>query len=545
MKKRKRTTFGRLFLKSASLSIAVGAVIFIAFGIILRGSVKSSLTSAAKETYSNNLQYIMSVNSDKNALTLADIRMSRDGYFYFNLFGAESGKAFSSEYTDGCELYSYIADKDGRIVASNKRKMLTYLSEVEGTDIGGRYYYYPENDDPFWQKYREMSKETDGNHGIEVQLDDAYLNPEDFTFIPVGAGLSLMHYDNPEGLSTPTLLMSENIISEIPENTDGLIYAANAKGKYSIGFAAIRGEDPTEFDRFVTPAKDTVGINTVGIEIAGGRMTATESGEITINGEQYVMTAAALFPLSELDGVYIAAAVIIFALCLIAAALWSFRRNTVNRAQYQIEDYQRALINNLAHDIKTPLTAVMGYAENAETAADGEELSRYLTAIEENVRYITEIANRTLELNHLNELTPKRENVELIAVARELSEKYLLLLKEKNIAISITGEWTLTADRESVRAILENLISNAVKYTPSGGSITIGAKKGSFIVENTASGKVDTEKIAEPFAKGDSARHERSAGLGLSIAVAAAEGSGLRLTVSSSEDKFTALLSER
>jgi signal transduction histidine kinase len=101
---------------------------------------------------------------------------------------------------------------------------------------------------------------------------------------------------------------------------------------------------------------------------------------------------------------------IFFLACEVLAFLISLHKNKINKLAYQYEDYQRALTNNLAHDLKTPLMAIQGYAENLlNTCKMEEEPKQYLKSIIENVSYTDSLINHTLELNKMQEI--KRENI--------------------------------------------------------------------------------------------------------------------------------------
>ena len=80
--------------------------------------------------------------------------------------------------------------------------------------------------------------------------------------------------------------------------------------------------------------------------------------------------------------------------------------------------------------------------------------------------------------------------------------------------------------------IIENLVSNAVKYTPENGTVKITADKKQLIVSNTVKEKIDTKELKTPFVRGDKSRSNTDGcGLGLSIAERAAAVNGFKLNV--------------
>ncbi len=246
--------------------------------------------------------------------------------------------------------------------------------------------------------------------------------------------------------------------------------------------------------------------------------------------------------------IYCIMVLIFFFMVTLLTFLRCWRKNVKNKAQYAFEDYQRALTNNLAHDLKTPLAVIGGYAENLiemrRDSADEKELN-YLSSIMDNVAYTDNIVARTLQLSR-NEQIKKlnKKKVDIKALAENLSAKYRTVLEERDIGLNIEGGAVVNADEELLSGAVENLISNAVKYTKDGGSINITADKKSFNIVNDVVENVDTKDLLMPFVKGDKARSDKSSsGLGLAIAASAAAANGFILKIECKEKKFKAVIS--
>lgn len=225
--------------------------------------------------------------------------------------------------------------------------------------------------------------------------------------------------------------------------------------------------------------------------------------------------------------------------------LWCWRKNVRNQARYAMEDYQRSLTDCLAHDIKTPLMAISGYAENIRDGNLPEEKQRkYVTGILDNVAYTDELVSRTLYLNHMEQgKKSKREAVPLAALTEKLLTKYGLMLQEKHIQSEVSGSVEVQTDPAAMETILENLIFNAVKYTPQGGAIRIELDSKALRVTNTVTQKIDVKKLKEPFFRGDAARsNAKGNGLGLAIADRAANANGCKLNLSCTGTEFQAEL---
>ncbi len=227
---------------------------------------------------------------------------------------------------------------------------------------------------------------------------------------------------------------------------------------------------------------------------------------------------------------------------VLLALLWAWQKNVRNKARYAFEDYQRDLTDNLAHDMKTPLMAISGYAENVLNGKLTEaEQTEYLNFILDNVSFTDSLISRTLYLNHMDGHNMSPETIQLMDLAEEILGKYALLLQDKKIVYSVSGNADVHADRNAMETVIENLISNAVKYTPNGGTLSIAIDKKRMAIINSVSERIDTKELKRPFVRGDAARSNADGnGLGLSIAERAALANGFRLTISCSDTEFRA-----
>lgn len=189
--------------------------------------------------------------------------------------------------------------------------------------------------------------------------------------------------------------------------------------------------------------------------------------------------------------------------------------------QYEIDEYRRNMTNALAHDLKTPLTAIYGYAENLKNNVHTEKKDYYAEAVLENVEYMNSIITSTLELAKTEEgSSGKPESINLAALSEQLFEKYRPAAEEKGIEFTVKGKSTVKADKTMLSRAIENLISNAVKYTVENGKIEVTADDKSIIFVNSCDKtlKGTTDELCKPFSKCDESRSNRTgSGLGLSI----------------------------
>ncbi len=226
----------------------------------------------------------------------------------------------------------------------------------------------------------------------------------------------------------------------------------------------------------------------------------------------------------------------------IASSISAYRKYC---AQYEIDEYRRNMTSALAHDLKTPLTAIMGYSENLKSNVHSEKRDYYADAVIENVRYMNEIITGTLELAKIEKQDIKlnKTDIDMVALANELLAKYKADFEDRGITVSVNGKCTAKADRELLSRAVENLISNAVKYTSYSGKVEITANEKQFIICNSCDEKLTgkTEDFCKAFGKADASRSDRKgSGMGLAIVKNIALLHKFRLEASASSGKFTA-----
>jgi len=241
---------------------------------------------------------------------------------------------------------------------------------------------------------------------------------------------------------------------------------------------------------------------------------------------------------------------------------------TINQMADQLEkyleDYQkreqnrREFLANVSHELRTPLTIIQGYTEALldGMAADMKISEEYLKNILIETERLKTMANELLDLASIEEGKEKLK-LETISVA-EFMEEILNTFKtqfaEKGIKLEFEvkiGEGKLIGDRNKLLRVVENLLSNALKYTPSGGNVKVevSAKNNDFqiIITDTGPGipEKDLGKIFERFYKVDKARNSKGFGLGLAITKSIVEAHGGKIfaeNLSQGGAKFTVIL---
>jgi signal transduction histidine kinase len=214
----------------------------------------------------------------------------------------------------------------------------------------------------------------------------------------------------------------------------------------------------------------------------------------------------------------------------------------LDRIQGLVADI-REMTDNIAHDLKSPITRIRGQAELALTTGGPlEELAG--TAIEESDRLLTMIdAMLFISRTEAGVTRPELKPLDLAALVRDAGELFRSLAEDKRILLawSAPDRLPFMADTPLVQRMLANLIDNAIKYTPAGGEVAVALEsdaEGAAVVRvrDTGPGIPDGDlpHVFERFYRGDPSRSQPGAGLGLSLARAVARAHGGDITVASS-----------
>jgi len=198
----------------------------------------------------------------------------------------------------------------------------------------------------------------------------------------------------------------------------------------------------------------------------------------------------------------------------------------------KLETIRREFSSNVSHELKTPLTSINGYVETLLAGALYEEENnlRFLTIIKSNIERIITLVTDLLKLSTIeaNEGLVSLEPVDWSPIIRELVNRHSINFQNKNIQFNIDAPPTIPKAKGSPRAmshIIDNLLQNAVNYTPQKGHIWIrvwaDSKHVHVSVQDDGIGisKLDQTRIFERFYRVDSARSRVDGGTGLGLAI--------------------------
>lgn len=201
-----------------------------------------------------------------------------------------------------------------------------------------------------------------------------------------------------------------------------------------------------------------------------------------------------------------------------------------NTAQRKLEgqlEREREFTRSAAHELKTPLAILRAHAECARENIVPEKQESYLDIVLEESDRMTDLVSSLLELARLESGTTLNiEPVELDSLIREVCKPMELIAEQKKIALSTTLEelW-IDGDKGNLRKIVVNLMSNALRHTPEGGTIRVSLYAQDdqviFAVDNDGPPipEEDLSRLWDPFYRVDKSRNRADGGTGLGLTI--------------------------
>lgn len=206
----------------------------------------------------------------------------------------------------------------------------------------------------------------------------------------------------------------------------------------------------------------------------------------------------------------------------IAALIISTQSYKLYKRRDDLEKYRIETTNALAHDLKTPLSIISGYAENLIENVHTEKKDYYAANIQANVKRMDKIVLGMIELSKLesDSFKIKYEDVSLSEVCDKLINHYSPICDENQIVINMEGDEVIKTDFALMERVINNFFVNALEHTPNGGSINITINEDTLEFYNSGSHipEKDLTEVWKPYKKVDASRsNTKGTGLGLSI----------------------------
>lgn len=207
---------------------------------------------------------------------------------------------------------------------------------------------------------------------------------------------------------------------------------------------------------------------------------------------------------------------------------------------------------DIAHELRTPVSNLL--TQTQVTLSKERSVEEYRDVLASNIEELERLSRMVSDMLFLaktdnGQEMAIREPVDLATEVSELFEFYEALAAEKSVALQMHGKISVAGDRAMLRRALNNLLSNAIRYTPADGTVTVSLETdaGNAVIHVTNPGTPipasTRQRLFERFYRADTARSRdtEGAGLGLAIvkAIAEAHGGGVEVSSSGNSNTFT------
>lgn len=194
----------------------------------------------------------------------------------------------------------------------------------------------------------------------------------------------------------------------------------------------------------------------------------------------------------------------------------------------QLEKLQKDFVGNVSHELKTPVTSLIGFTETLLDGAkdDPETLTAFLKIMQKDAYRLESLIQEIIQLSKSADINYHIQTLNVKQVLQQLLADYTPIIQEKNLAVKLEGdpELTFTTKVEVFYPICKNLIENAINYSLPNGQINIQfAEKNGLVFQVQDFGigieKEEQTRIFERFYRVDKARARNSGGTGLGLAI--------------------------
>ncbi|MDE6624903.1 MAG: HAMP domain-containing histidine kinase [Lachnospiraceae bacterium] len=370
------------------------------------------------------------------------------------------------------------------------------------------------------EQWRELFASIDKEQGVEnwmIEMQEVYI--QDGKFVPGKMKLSQNSDKDMEWKTVAEYDMT-------PENKEDYEYCRLSEDSWHVMvgpiLVGIDKDNPVQkaFDEFVSE-KENLQYDLYTMWEKG--MSADVQKIELSNGLDVKLINIGVYNFYEEYGRELVCAYVSLAVLAILLALFvAYLNYKKSEAIYQMDSYRRETANAMAHDLKTPLTAIIGYAENLRAHVHSEKKEHYAAAILDNAQYMNGMIGNILDLAKVEmmEHDPVKEEVNLQELTDSVVKKFEIQMQEKQITFSVSGEAVIQADVQLMTRVLENLLGNAVKYALEKSQIRICMDADCYKVINAVEDEpeISAMELWKPFVKGNNSRRSmQGTGIGLTI----------------------------
>lgn len=526
--------------KIVSVAVITFVLVVAAFVIMLISDTKNFKDSALKEAcklHDSLTEYDKSVHIEND-------------YFL------RKSKGLLLDYVDEgyMELrYAAIINADEKPVVTSKESIQITAREIKGGVIGAETDYWCEAPEVIeWVKGEGLDDWNDVGSVIEnnrqyqiIEVKDIYITGKG-TCIPAHMTRRIVTPHLQGGFELEEILVEEAAFGNLAiENPQFNTYIKATPGECSLRlYPREKGTSPdsTVFERISENFEFRKRVKLPGdVEYIG--WFPTDVGSYSLKVYSYANV------IGQNDVRYVLVILVVAVISVLWQSLLCVREYSRRKRLLEQDAFRRNLMNNMAHDLRTPLSVVSGYAQNMLEDVAPDKREHYVKAIKENADYMESIIENVMTLAENESGKPElnKEKLDPVEMAREIWKGYESLAGERNITAVFNGSFEMEADARMFKTLVGNLLTNAVKYASEGSEITVTGENNVFSISNKSDEppKEDPSELWKPFVKGDGARGGRKGtGLGLSIVKSITDMHGLQAEIITGDNIFTVRISK-
>lgn len=197
--------------------------------------------------------------------------------------------------------------------------------------------------------------------------------------------------------------------------------------------------------------------------------------------------------------------------------------------EYERNKHKTQFTANVSHELKTPLTSILGYADLiSQNFAQGEDIKKFADKISKQSYILLDMINDIIKLSNIEDLNNfEKEDINLSQIVKDSISNHIIQCKEKNVSLlsDIPDDVKLYANEKMIIDLVNNLINNAIKYNKENGKVIVSVDQDDthtiFQVEDTGIGipEKKQERVFERFYTVDKSHSKKNGGTGLGLSI--------------------------